>query len=175
MSTNVKQRCSSSDWWAHLAGEARLVESLVRRNELGVTQQRHGQLGCYGDLGKHSRRRERLFMTSICFGPCYDFIHIHISQYSHILLVPPVFPSICVLISSSSLLSLPVLFCPSLTCVQLFHLCSSVFWLSSLVCFTCKPSSVWARPWTLHLIQHAGISAAVTASPFVFYWVNCPN
>lgn len=49
-----------SNWWTHLAGQARLIESLVRSNKLSVTQQRHGELGCYTDLKMHSRRREHL-------------------------------------------------------------------------------------------------------------------
>lgn len=52
-----------SNWWTHLAGQARLIESLVRSNKLSVTQQRHGELGCYTDLKMHSRRREHLKKT----------------------------------------------------------------------------------------------------------------
>lgn len=45
--------------WTHPAGQSRLVERLVCRNELGVTQQRHRQLGCYADLQQNSSRRRR--------------------------------------------------------------------------------------------------------------------
>lgn len=43
--------------WTHPAGQPGLVERLVCRNELGVTQQRHRQFGCYGALKVNGRRK----------------------------------------------------------------------------------------------------------------------
>lgn len=50
-----------SDWWTHLAGQTSLVEGLVCWNELGVTQQRNRQLGCYSDLKTAERRKNSGF------------------------------------------------------------------------------------------------------------------
>lgn len=47
-----------SGCWTHPAGQAGLVESFICRNELGVTQQRHRQLGGHADLKNSSSRSE---------------------------------------------------------------------------------------------------------------------
>lgn len=41
-----------------LASEPGLIKGPVGRNEHGVAQERHRQLGCYGDLKTHSRGKE---------------------------------------------------------------------------------------------------------------------
>lgn len=42
----------------HLAGQPGLVKGPVGRNQRGVAQERHRQLGCYGELKTQSRRKE---------------------------------------------------------------------------------------------------------------------
>lgn len=55
---DLERKSDFLSWrWTHPAGQAGLVERLVCRNELGVTQQRHRQLGCYGVLKVNIRRK----------------------------------------------------------------------------------------------------------------------
>lgn len=59
-------RKTKTNFLSHLAGEPGLVKGPVRRNERGVAQERHRQLGCYGDLKIQSRRKE-----------CYEILRIN--------------------------------------------------------------------------------------------------
>lgn len=59
-------RRTQTNFLSHLAGEPGLVKGPVRRNERGVAQERHRQLGCYGDLKIQSRRKE-----------CYEILGIN--------------------------------------------------------------------------------------------------
>lgn len=67
--------------WTHPAGQAGLVERFVCRNELSVTQQRHGQLGCQTDLQAEGsfglekiKHLSQFFLEQWNILECYAFV-----------------------------------------------------------------------------------------------------